>query len=115
MTNRVFIDSNIWVYFFSDNENHKAGIVERFLADSASKSVFMTSCQVVNEVSNVLKRHGFPEEKIRVVIQEITNICLIQDLTVDISLLASGCVRSIRSLSGTVSSLPPQKPPVAIC
>jgi len=89
MTNRVFIDSNIWVYFFSDDENPKAGIVERFLAEHVSKSVFITSCQVVNEVSNVLKRHGFPEEKIRVVIQDITNICLIQDLTVDISLLAS--------------------------
>jgi len=89
MTNRVFIDSNIWVYFFSDGENHKAGIVERFLADNIFKSVFITSCQVVNEVSNVLKRHGFPEEKIRIVIQDITNICLIQDLTVDISLLAS--------------------------
>ena len=89
MTNRVFIDSNIWVYFFSDDENHKAGIVEKFLTDGVSRSVFITSCQVVNEVSNVLKRHGFPEEKIRVVIQDITNICLIQDLTVDISLLAS--------------------------
>ena len=80
MTNRVFIDSNIWVYLFSDDENHKAGIVEKFLADSVSKYVFITSCQVVNEVSNVLKRHGFPEKKIRVVIQDITNICLIQDL-----------------------------------
>jgi len=52
MTNRVFLDSNIWVYFFSDNENHKARVVEKYLADNALRSIFITSCQVVNEVSN---------------------------------------------------------------
>ena len=89
MTSKIFIDSNIWVYFFSDNGNRKAEIVEKFLADNAVKSVLITSCQVVNEVSNVLKRHGLAEEKIRVVIENMNNICLIQDLSKDVSLLAS--------------------------
>ncbi|MCL2346882.1 MAG: PIN domain-containing protein [Planctomycetaceae bacterium] len=89
MTNRVFLDSNIWVYFFSDDKNPKADVVERFLADNAIESVFFTSCQVVNEVSNVLKRNGLAEEKIRFVIEEMTSICLVQDLSKDVSLLAS--------------------------
>jgi len=89
MTDRIFIDSNIWVYLFSDNKNHKAKVVEVFLADNAVKSVFVTSCQVVNEVCNVLKRHGLAEEKIRIVIEDITNICLVQDLSKDVCLLAS--------------------------
>ena len=89
MTNRVFLDSNIWVYFFSDNENHKARVVEKYLADNALRSIFITSCQVVNEVSNVLKRKGLVEAKIRIVIEKITGICLIQDLSKDVSLLAS--------------------------
>jgi len=89
MTNRVFLDSNVWVYFFSDDKNYKAGVVQKFLDDNAIKYVFITSCQIVNEVCNVLKRHGLTEKKIRFVIDEITSICLIQDLSKEISLLAS--------------------------
>ena len=89
MTNKIFIDSNIWVYFFSDSENRKSEIVEKFLADNSTKSILITSCQVFNEVSNVLKRHGLAEEKIRVVIEDMTKICLIQELSKDISMLAS--------------------------
>ena len=89
MTNRVFLDSNIWVYLFSDDADHKTKVVEKYLADNAVQLVFITSCQVVNEVCNVLKRHGFSEEKIRVVIEEITHICIVQDLSKEICLLAS--------------------------
>ena len=63
MTDKVFIDSNVWVYLFSNNENPKAKVVEKFLDDNTVKSVFVTSCQVVNEVCNVLKRHRLAEEK----------------------------------------------------
>jgi predicted nucleic acid-binding protein len=85
----MFIDSNIWVYLFSDEANSKTKVVGEFLVDGAVQSIFVTSCQVVNEVCNVLKRHGFSEEKIRVVIINITSICIVQDLTKDVCLLAS--------------------------
>jgi len=89
MTEKVFIDSNVWIYLFSDNENPKAKVVENFLDDNTVKSVFVTSCQVVNEVCNVLKRHGLAEDKIRTVIENITSICLIQDISQEVCLLAS--------------------------
>ena len=89
MTDKVFIDSNVWVYLFSDGENHKAKVVEKFLDDNMVKSVFVTSFQVVNEVCNVLRRHRLAEEKIRIVIESITNLCLIQDMSKEVCLLAS--------------------------
>ena len=89
MTDRIFIDSNIWVYFFSEDGNPKTPIVERFFTANVTKSVFITSCQVVNEVGNVLKRFGLSEEKIRIVIEKMTDICLIQDLSKEVCLLAS--------------------------
>ena len=89
MTDKVFIDSNIWVYLFSDDKNHKAKVAKKFIADNSISSVFVTSCQVVNEVCNVLKRYGLAEERIRVVIENMTNICLMQDLSKEICLLAS--------------------------
>jgi len=89
MTDKTFIDSNVWVYLFSDDKNPKAKIVGEFLDDNDITSVFVTSCQVVNEVCNVLKRHGLVEDKIRAVIESITNICLIQDISKEVCLLAS--------------------------
>jgi predicted nucleic acid-binding protein len=89
MTDKIFIDSNIWIYLFSDGNNGKAQIVEKFIADNTVKTVFVTSCQVVNEVCNVLKRHGLAETKIRIVIENITSICLMQDLSKEVCLLAS--------------------------
>jgi len=89
MTDKAFIDSNVWVYLFSNDKNPKAKVVEKFIDDNAFTSVFVTSCQVVNEVCNVLKRHGLAEDKIRAVIENITNICLMQDISKEVCLLAS--------------------------
>jgi predicted nucleic acid-binding protein len=89
MTDKIFIDSNIWIYLFSDDKNRKAQAVENFIADNTVNTVFVTSSQVVNEVCNVLKRHGLAEERIRIVIESITSICLMQDVSKEICLLAS--------------------------
>jgi predicted nucleic acid-binding protein len=89
MTDKVFIDSNVWVYLFSENENHKEEVAQTFLADSSTHSIFVTSCQVVNEVCNVLKRHGMAEKKLRVVIENLTNICVMQNLSKDVCMAAS--------------------------
>ena len=89
MSNRMFIDSNVWVYLFSENGNHKAEVVQTFLVSNTAHSIFVTSSQVVNEVCNVLKRHGMAEEKIRVVIENLTSICVVQNLSKDVCLIAS--------------------------
>ena len=89
MIDKVFVDSNVWVYLFSDDSSHKSKIAEEFIINTTIKSAFVTSCQVVNEVCNVLKRHGLAEDKIRTVIDSITNICLIQDISKEVCLLAS--------------------------
>ena len=98
MKDRIFIDSNIWVYLYLDNENDKTEIVEDFFSNNATKSVFATSCQIINEVCNVLKRHGFTEEEIRGVIEDITDTCPIHDLSKTTCLLASA-LREKYSLS----------------
>jgi len=103
MTDKVFLDSNVWIYLFSNNENHntdkhKTNVAKQFLNDNMVKSVFVTSCQVINEVCHVLKRYHLAEEKIRTVIESMTNICLIQDISKEVCLLAS-TLRERHSLS----------------
>jgi predicted nucleic acid-binding protein len=89
MTDKIFIDSNVWVYLFSEDGNRKGTIAKEFVANNTVKSAFVTSCQAVNEVCNVLKRYGLAEDNIRTVIDSITNICLMQDISKEVCLLAS--------------------------
>jgi len=89
MNNRVFFDSNVWLYLFVDNDDSKAQIAENFLDKNKVSHTFIISYQVINEVSNVLKRKGFPEPDIRAIIELMSKICIIQDYSKEIALMAS--------------------------
>ena len=52
MTDRVFVDSNIWCYLFFKDENEKYKIAEQFISDNADDSIFVITYQVINEVTN---------------------------------------------------------------
>jgi predicted nucleic acid-binding protein len=88
MNPRVFVDSNIWVYLFADDDNKKQEAAEAFVCNSM-KQIFIISYQVINEVTNVLKRKGFSEAELRSVIERISKICIIQDYSKAIALHAS--------------------------
>jgi predicted nucleic acid-binding protein len=53
MMQRVFIDTNLLIYYFSDDAI-KSPLAEKLLNDS--KYIFVTSTQVLSELLNVLQR-----------------------------------------------------------
>ncbi len=89
MTDRVFVDSNIWIYLFLNEDSRKHDIAERFIAQSGLKRILVISHQVINEVSSVSYKHKLDEARIRYIIERMSNICVIQDYSKDIALLAS--------------------------
>ncbi|GHU79650.1 twitching motility protein PilT [Clostridia bacterium] len=89
MTGRIFVDSNIWVYLFTKEDNPKRGIAESFIAKNAGENTLVISWQVVNEVSNVLKKKGFSEPDIRFVVESMTRLCIVRDYEKEIVLSAS--------------------------
>jgi predicted nucleic acid-binding protein len=89
MTDKVFVDSNVWVYLFTNEDNAKSKIAERFILENSLNHILVISYQVINEVTNVLKKKGFGENQIRFVIENMAKICAIQDYSKDIMLLAS--------------------------
>jgi predicted nucleic acid-binding protein len=89
MSPRVFIDSNVWVYLFGDDDNSKRIAAEEFIRNNSMKQIFVISYQVINEVTNTLKRKGFSEAELRRVIEYLSKICMIQDYSKDIALHAS--------------------------
>jgi len=88
MADKLFIDSNIWLYLFLKDEAGKYKIAENFISENSGNPMFI-SYQVVNEVTNQLKRKGFAETVIRENIEYLFKICTIHNYSKDILLLAS--------------------------
>jgi predicted nucleic acid-binding protein len=74
MQDKAFIDTNILVYLYSEDEVKKRAIAY----DAIEKYNCITSTQVLNEFSNVcLKKLHIPAEVISKSIDEIASVCII--------------------------------------
>jgi predicted nucleic acid-binding protein len=98
MTDKIFIDSNVWLYFFLKDEIEKYKIAEKYFRKNANNSIFIITYQVINEVSNQLVRNNFDEVTIVENIELMCKISTIQDFSKEILFLASA-LRQKYSLS----------------
>jgi len=89
MTDKVFVDSNIWLYLFLKEDENKFKRAEKFIYEKGNKNILIISFQVINEVTNVLRRKGFLESDIRAVIEQLSRICIVQNYSKDIVISAS--------------------------
>jgi len=88
MKDKVFVDSNVWLYLFLPFETNKNKIANEFILEKASQSIFI-SYQVINEVTNQLLRNKLDENKVKVCIEYIYEICTIHNFSKEIIMLAS--------------------------
>ena len=79
MKDSIFIDSNVWIYLFSTDDDNKRSIADKFIKTNGNKNMFVISYQVINEVTNVLIRKKFSESNIRNLVFLLTKICIVQD------------------------------------
>jgi predicted nucleic acid-binding protein len=98
MTDKIFIDSNIWCYLFIKDEHEKYKTAENFISDRASDSIFVISYQVINEVTNKLIQKKLKNEIIKENVLYMYKICTIQDFSKDIT-MSSFTLREKYSLS----------------
>jgi predicted nucleic acid-binding protein len=89
MRDRIFIDTNVWVYLFLQDDDEKYKTVERFLSDNNRKAIFFITYQIINEVSNTMLRYKYSENQIREYIGFLYRICTIQNFNKEIILNAS--------------------------
>jgi predicted nucleic acid-binding protein len=89
MANKIFVDSNVWVYLFLQDDNEKYKIAEKFFIENSSDSIFIITYQIINEVSNTLLRNKYSEIEIQENIEYMFKICTIQDFTKEIVLTSS--------------------------
>jgi predicted nucleic acid-binding protein len=91
MKDKVFVDSNIWIYLFTSDDVSKNELVRDFIAGNTEKeTIFVISYQVINEVGVVLKRKKkFSEDKIQFVVDTLLDLCVVQDFSREIIFKAS--------------------------
>jgi len=88
MMDRIFIDTNIWLYLFLQDSSSKYKIVEKFFSEN-DKNLMFISYQVINEVTNQLIRNNFDETIVRENIDCLYKICIIHNFSKDTLFLAS--------------------------
>jgi predicted nucleic acid-binding protein len=89
MTDKIFVDSNIWVYLFSSDNSAKSKTAQAYITKTAESSRLVVSYQVVNEVCSVLKKKRYKEAEIRRVAEDITGLCEVCGCSGEIILKAS--------------------------
>ncbi|GHT57340.1 DNA-binding protein [Bacteroidia bacterium] len=77
MIDKLFIDSNVWIYLFTNEDNIKCKIAENFILENGVDNILVISYQVVNEVTSVLKKKKYSEQQIRFVIEKMTDACTV--------------------------------------
>jgi len=88
MIDRIFIDSNIWLYLFRHDEDHKYDIAKKFILNNADNSMYI-SYQVINEMTNQLVRNNFNEKIIKENIEYMYKICTVHNFSKNIIMSAS--------------------------
>jgi predicted nucleic acid-binding protein len=73
--NKSFVDSNVWVYAFSEDEDPRGEIARSFLENAPRNVELVISYQVANETTRVLKKFGLPEPELRRVIDRMFLMC----------------------------------------
>jgi predicted nucleic acid-binding protein len=89
MKNKIFVDTNVWVYLYLNDDDEKYKIAEEYLSKNNHDVVFIITWQIINEVSNTLLRYKYTELEIRKYIEQLCKTCTIQDFTKEIVLTAS--------------------------
>jgi predicted nucleic acid-binding protein len=89
MTNRLFIDSNIWVYALSGQNEAREQKARAFINDVITDSRPIISYQVINESMRVLKKLGKSEAELRQFIDSLFDTCEVVGFTKEVALLAS--------------------------
>jgi len=71
MTEKVFIDSNIFIYAYTGDDERKHSIARDLLRNNVLNSEIILSVQVLNEFYSVMTKYKYPHYEIISCINEI--------------------------------------------
>jgi predicted nucleic acid-binding protein len=85
MPDKVFIDTNIFIYYQRSDSPQKQSIAKNLLKNNNC----VASTQVINEISNILtKKYPVAENKLELFLQDIMELCEIVTISTSLSFRA---------------------------
>jgi len=88
MTGRYFVDSNVWLYLFTEDDAGKRDTADTFFREHAGTDAMFVSWQIVNEVWSNLLRKEKSEVVARGMAERILRSCELVDFSFDLLLRA---------------------------
>ncbi|MBF0428480.1 MAG: PIN domain-containing protein [Magnetococcales bacterium] len=82
MNDRIFIDTNIWIYAHLDQDNDKKGTIASRLVEV--NSLCVVSTQVLNEYYNTMVRNKVDDLWIGRSVEAIIKYCEVRLITLDV-------------------------------
>ena len=88
MKDKIFIDTNIWLYAFMEQDSQKSSIAKEIINENIEQICLST--QVLNEICiNLLKKANYSEEEIKSLIKNLGDVYEIYPIKVADCLKAS--------------------------
>ena len=83
MRDKIFLDSNLWVYLIAkQDDGHKISILENLIKEKADRII--VSCQVLNELFNVLtKKKLKTETEAKDIVKQISELFPVSSLRLE--------------------------------
>ena len=71
MTEKIFIDSNIFIYAYTDDDDQKHSIACDLLRTNVLNNEIILSIQILNEFYSVMSKYKYPHNEIKSCLNEI--------------------------------------------
>jgi len=71
MIEKVFIDSNVFIYAYTGDDNQKHSVARDLLRSNVLSNEIIVSAQVLSEFYSVMTRYQYPHREIKLCLNEI--------------------------------------------
>jgi len=73
MSNKIFVDTNIFGYAYTDNDSEKHNTAKKYLQNETHS--FVISTQILSEIYSTFSKYQIEHSKITAIIEEISSLC----------------------------------------
>jgi predicted nucleic acid-binding protein len=88
MIDKIFVDSNVWLYIFLEDDTKKWQAAEKYISEN-EHCPMVISYQVINEVASKLLKKKVDEAKVDGYIELLFKVCTIHNFSKNVILQAS--------------------------
>ena len=82
-TEKVFVDSNIFIYAYTGDDEQKHSIARDLLCNNVLNNEIIISVQILNEFYSVMAKYRYPHDEIKSCLNEIIEQTIVMPLALE--------------------------------